>query len=63
MKGIYSFPCILSPKPKTRGKQGTFLASRTVEGLRVGSTLVAVSRMLAEVTRLLGQGQGTFTVV
>lgn len=56
-----SLHAYLAQSPRLGGKQGTFLASRTVEGLRVGSTLVAVSQMLAEVTRLLGQGQGTFT--
>lgn len=60
---IASLRAYLAQSPRLRCKQGTFLVSRTVNGLRFGFTLVALSQMLTEVTRLLGQGQETLLLV
>ena len=39
------------------------MVSRTVKGLRFGFTLLALSQMLAEVTRLLVQRQETLLLM
>ena len=58
-----SLHAYLAQSPRLRDKKGTFLVSRTVKGLRFGFTLLALSQMLAEVTRLLVQRQETLLLM